>query len=149
MLAGPEVGLRFVMTSGTAKLTPLLVTPAVFVTVRLPVMAVEGTDVVMLESVQLVMGAAPPLKLIARPLVAPKFEPLIVTDVPAAPEEGEMPVITGDDNTVKAIPLLFALETVTTTFPVVAPEGTVTTMPVELQLATVAVAPLNATVLVP
>jgi len=118
----------------------------VFVTVIGPVVAVEGTVVVMLVSLQLVTKAAPPLKLTARPLVAPKFEPLIVTDVPAAPDEGERPVMTGDDNTVKATPLLFVLETVTTTFPVMAPDGTVTTMPVVPQLDTVADVPLNVTV---
>ena len=40
-------------------------------------------------------------------------------------------------------------DTVATTFPVVAPEGTVTPMLVSLQLVTLAVVPLNATELVP
>src|SRR5579863_1230215 len=49
----------------------------------------------------------------------------------------------------KATPLLLTPEILTTTFPVVAPEGTVVAMEVELQLVTVAAIPLNDTVLVP
>jgi hypothetical protein len=55
----------------------------------------------------------------------------------------------GAETTVKLLPLLATLETVTTTLPVVAPEGTVTAMLVALQLVAVAVVPLNLTVLVP
>ena len=51
--------------------------------------------------------------------------------------------------TVKITPLLATPPTVTTTFPVVAPEGTEVTRLVALQLVTVAVVPLNLTVLVP
>ena len=51
--------------------------------------------------------------------------------------------------TVKAIPLLAAPPTVTTTFPEVAPLGTGTVMLVALQLVGVPVVPLNFTVLVP
>jgi len=51
--------------------------------------------------------------------------------------------------TVKLFPLLATLETVTTTFPVVAVLGTVTAMLVPLQVVTVAFVPLNATVLLP
>ncbi len=50
--------------------------------------------------------------------------------------------------TVKGDPLLACPPTVTTTFPVVAPAGTVTTMLVALQLTTVAIVALNVTVLV-
>ena len=49
----------------------------------------------------------------------------------------------------KLTPLLAAPPTVTTTFPVVAPLGTGTTMLVALQLVGVAAVPLNVTVLVP
>jgi hypothetical protein len=45
--------------------------------------------------------------------------------------------------TVKLTPLLARLATVTTTFPVVAPVGTDTTMLVALQLVGVATVPLN------
>jgi hypothetical protein len=55
----------------------------------------------------------------------------------------------GADTTVKLDPLLFTPLANTTTFPVVAPVGTVVTRLVALQLVTVAVVPLNFTVLVP
>ena len=51
--------------------------------------------------------------------------------------------------TVKLTPLLATPPTVTTTFPVVAPLGTGTTMLVALQLVGVPTVPLNITVLVP
>jgi hypothetical protein len=51
--------------------------------------------------------------------------------------------------TVKLTPLLATPPTVTTTFPVVAPAGTATTMLVPLQLVGTAAVPLNVTVLVP
>jgi len=50
---------------------------------------------------------------------------------------------------VKRTPLLAIPPTVTTTFPVVAPDGTDVTRPVALQLVTVAVVPLNLTELAP
>src|SRR5205823_13565823 len=50
---------------------------------------------------------------------------------------------------VKFKPLLPAPLTCTTTFPVVAPEGTVTAMLVAVQLEALAVVPLNVTVLLP
>ena len=55
----------------------------------------------------------------------------------------------GAGTTVKADPLLFAPPTLTTTFPVVAPEGTFVAMLVEPQLITAAVVPLKLTVLPP
>src|SRR5436309_2996173 len=51
--------------------------------------------------------------------------------------------------TVNVTPLLATLDTVTTTFPVVAPLGTGTTMLVAPQLVGVPTVPLNLTVLVP
>jgi hypothetical protein len=75
--------------------------------------------------------------------------PLIVTDVPTAPEVGERLDMLGVPYTVKLTPLLATPDTVTTTFPVVAPLGTVVAMLVALQLVAVAVVPLNLTVLVP
>jgi hypothetical protein len=78
-----------------------------------------------------------------------KFVPVTVTDVPAAPLVGLKLVMLGAPTTVKFTPLLFTPPADTTTFPVVAPDGTGATMPVLLQLVTVAVVPLNFTVLVP
>ena len=77
----------------------------------------------------------------------PKFKPVMVTEVPAAPEVGEILLIVGA--TVNATPLLAKLATVTTTGPVVAPEGTGTAMLVLAQLVGEAVVPLKVTVLFP
>ncbi len=56
-------------------------------------------------------------------------------------------MIAGAGTTVKGEPLLAVPNTLTTTLPVVAPVGTVTTMLAALQLVTVAAVPLNVTVL--
>ena len=74
--------------------------------------------------------------------------PLITTDTPGPAEAGEIPVIAGCV-TLNATPLLATLFTVTTTLPVVAPDGTGTLMLVALQVFTVAARPLNFTVLAP
>jgi len=105
----------------------------------------------MLVALQLVGVAVVPLNLtVLVPCVAPKFTPVIVTDAPANPEVGLKPVILGPGAvTVKLVPLLATPPTVTTTFPVVAPAGTGTTMLVALQLVGVAAIPLNLTVLAP
>jgi len=57
-------------------------------------------------------------------------------------------LITGVFNTVKLVPLLTTPDTVTTTFPVVAPLGTGTTIETAFQLLGVVAVPLNVTVLV-
>jgi hypothetical protein len=76
--------------------------------------------------------------------------PLTVTGAPTAPDVGDKLVIFGAATTVKVTPLLATPLTVTTTFPVVAPLGTVATIDVEPQLAIlVTVVVLNLTVLVP
>jgi len=68
------------------------------------------------------------------PTVGPKLVPLIVTTAPMGPDTGLMLEMFGGGVTVKGSPLLAMLLTVTTTFPVVAPEGTGTSMLVSLQL---------------
>lgn len=73
----------------------------------------------------------------------------MVTEVPTAPEVVDKLVIFGVGTTVKFTLLLATPPTVTTTLPVVAPDGTGTTIFVVLQLVGVAVVPLNFTVLVP
>lgn len=55
----------------------------------------------------------------------------------------------GTGTTLKLTPLLALLETVTTTFPVVAPVGTVAVILVAPQAVAVAAVPLNFTVLEP
>ncbi len=73
----------------------------------------------------------------------------MVTAVPTAPELADKLLMLGADRTVNDIPLLAKPPTVTTTLPVVAPDGTEATIEVALQLVGVAVVPLNVTVLVP
>jgi hypothetical protein len=102
------------------------------------------------EAAQLVTVAAVPLKVTAPvPCVDPKFVPVIVTAVAAAPDVGASFVILGAATTVNLTPLLATPLVFTTTLPVVAPLGTVVTIEVALQLVTVAFVPLNVTVLVP
>ena len=85
------------------------------------------------------------------PWLAPKFAPVIVTDVPTGPDMGFRLVMLGEVAvaTVNATPLLALPPTVTTTFPVMAPAGTGATILVALQLVGVAATPLNLTVLDP
>jgi len=75
------------------------------------------------------------------PCAEPNDVPVIVTAAPTAPEAVERLVMWGI--TVKFTPLLFTPLAKTTTFPVVAPEGTVTAMLPDAQLVTEAVVPLN------
>jgi hypothetical protein len=148
---GPLVGDRLVILGGTStvKVTPLLARPPT-VTTTLPVVAPAGTGTPMLVADQLVGVAAVPLKVtVLVPCVAPKFVPVIVTDVATGPLVGDRLVMLGATVTVKLAPLLARLLTVTTTLPVVAPAGTGTTMLVADQLVGVAVVPLNLTALVP
>lgn len=84
------------------------------------------------------------------PTVGPKFVPVMITLVPIGPEVGLMLVMLGGGVTVKSTPLLMTPPTVTTTFPVVAPAGTVTSkLPVDQFAVAVAVTPLKVTVLLP
>jgi len=150
---GPEFGLKLVIVGGvvTVKSTPLLATPPTF-TSTFPVVVPAGTGAVMLVSVQFEALVCMPLnvtKLCIVPTVGPKFVPVMVTFVPIGPELGVMLVIAGGGVTVKTTPLLATPATVTTTLPVVAPEGTVTSMPEAVQLVVVASAPLKVTVLLP
>src|SRR5262245_44089678 len=146
---GPAVGVRRVIDGGTVTVnaTPLLGKPPT-VTTTGPVVAPAGTGTTMLVALQLVGVAAVPLNVtVLEPCVAPKFEPVIVTGVPTGPEIRFSPVIAGA--TEKLTPLLGNPVTVTTTFPLVAPAGTGTTMLVGLQLVGVAAVPLTVTVLDP
>ena len=148
---GPDVGLRLEMLGGvvTVKLMALLASPFT-VTTTLPLVAPEGTGTRIVVAFQLVGAAAVPLNVtVLEPCAAPKFEPPIVTDVPTGPDAGLKLVMAGGTSTVNAEPLLATPPTVTTTLPVVAPDGTGTTMLVALQLVGEATAPLNVTLLVP
>ena len=139
-----------VMVTPVVNTTPLLACPPT-VTTTGPVVAPVGTGTTMLEPLQDVGVDGTPLNVtVLVPWVAPKFAPVIVTDVPTGPEVGVRVLIVGVGNTtVKLTPLLATPDTVTTTFPVVAPLGTGNAMLVELQLVGVALVPLNVTVLLP
>jgi hypothetical protein len=85
----PDEGFRLVMVGAgtvTVKGTPLLATPGSVSTI-LPVVAPLGTGTTTRVAVQLVGVAATPLKDTV-PTAVPKFVPVIVTDVPTAPEAG-------------------------------------------------------------
>src|SRR5882724_10935492 len=149
----PDVGFRLVMLGGggvTVKFIPLLATPPT-VTTTLPVVAPAGTAATMLVVLQLAGVAATPLNFtVLVPCTAPKFAPLMVTDVPTTPDVGfRLVMLGGDEVTLKFIPLLATPPTVTTTLAVVAPAGAGATMLVALQLVGVPAVPLRVSVLVP
>jgi hypothetical protein len=142
-------GLAVSVIGVTVKGRPLLLRLPT-VTTTLPDVAVAGTGTTIVVADQLVGVAVVPLNLIVLvPWVVPKFAPVTVTTVPIDPLEGERLVTVGVTPTVKVSPLLARPPTVTTTFPVVAPVGTGTTILAADQLVGVAVVPLNLTVLVP
>lgn len=146
----PEVGDRAVMTGGgkTKNSKPLLEIPDT-VTTTFPLLAPFGAMAEMLVALQLVTAAGVPLKVtLFVPCVAPKLVPVMVTVVPMGPDAGETLVIVGPAITVKNTPLLATPATVTITLPLPAPPGTAVVMLVALQLLTVALMPLNFTVLV-
>ena len=100
----------------------------------------------MLVALQLDGVAAVPLNVtVLVPWVAPKFVPVIVMAAPTGAEVGLRLLMLGVAKTVKFTPLLATPPTVTTTFPVVAADGTGTTMLVALQLVGTPAVPLNVT----
>jgi hypothetical protein len=137
------------LTGTTVNAAPALATPLA-VTTTLPVVAPAGTETAIDAALQPVAGAAAPLNITTLvPWVAPKFVPVIVTGAPTAAEDGDKPLMLGVGSTVNAAPGLGKSFTATTTLPVVAPAGTVTTIDIALQLVGVAAMALNVTVLVP
>lgn len=129
------------------KFIPLL-GPPLAVTTTFPDVAPDGTVVSIAESVQLVTRALVPLN-VTVPEVEPKFVPEIVTAAPIAPEFGDRLLMLGTEfeaTTVKPTRLLATPFTVTTTFPDVAPDGTLVEICESDQLLTDAVFPLNVTV---
>jgi hypothetical protein len=152
---GPAVGLMFVILGVIVKTgPPILDTPettretaTMLYADRLP-----GTIATTLVSLQLVtVAATEPIITELVPWVSPKPVPVMVTELPAGPEVGLRPEMTGPMNglTVKATPLLATPPTVTTTLPEVAPFGTSIEIEVVLQLLGAARVPLKVTVLVP
>jgi hypothetical protein len=133
----------------TVKAEPLLACPLTVI-VTWPVVALFGTVTPTDVLLQLVTAAAAPLKRTTLlPWLVPKFWPLMVIAVPAAPLAGESDVILGPGVTVKVTPLLVVPPATIVAGPVVAPAGTGTTMLESLQLVGVAAVPLNFTTLVP
>jgi hypothetical protein len=127
------------------KFGPDAPTPATFTAIS-PVVAPGGTSATICESPHPVTAATTPLKVTALLLcVAPKFEPLMVTDEPTGPTPGDTVATEGGLLTVNWTPLLATPLTVTVTGPVVALDGTVVVMLVSLQLLTEASTPLNRT----
>lgn len=116
----PVVAEMLLMTGTIVKVDPLLVSPdALTTTLTAPAEAGAGTT--MLVALQLVgVVAVPPNVTVLDPCVAPKLDPMIVTEVPTAPDDGERLLIVGNA-TVKLIPLLAVLDTETTTTPLAAP----------------------------
>jgi hypothetical protein len=147
----PDVGFNAVRVGGgggTVNITPLLSWPPT-VTTTFPVVAPTGTGATRLVALQLVGVAAVPLNVtVLFACVPPKRVPVMVTDVPSAPDAGFRVVMVGG-GTVNSKGLLAWPPTVTTRFPVVAPNGTRATTLVSLQLVDVAGVPLNVTVLMP
>jgi hypothetical protein len=148
----PEAGFKLAIVGAavvTVYMTPLLGSPPTL-TITLPVVAPDGTVATMLVALQLVTVAATPLNVtVLVPCAAPKFVPVIVTWVPTGPELGFRLVIDASGKTTKLNPLLEWPLALTTTLPVVAPEGTFAEMLVMLQLLVDATVPLKLTVLVP
>jgi hypothetical protein len=147
----PVLGVSDVMLGAvvTVNVTPLLATPPAAVTTTLPVAAPVGTVAVMLEAAQLVIVVAlVPLNFtLPFPSDGPKFDPAITMDDPTAPVLGVSDVMLGAVVTVNVTPLLATPPAaVTTTFPVVAPVGTVAVMLDAPQIViVVALVPLNFT----
>src|SRR5271157_781453 len=114
---------------------PLLATPLT-VTTTFPVVAPVGTVATIDVEPQLVIVVAVVVLnfTVLVPWVVPKFVPVIVTDAPTAPVVGDRLVMLGAGTTVNDDPLLFTPLAFTTTFPVLAPVGTVATIDVVLQL---------------
>jgi hypothetical protein len=138
------------ITVNGAVLLPIPDTMTCTVAKKLPFDEPSGSDTTIAVLLQLLTVALVPLN-VTVPAVLPKFAPVIVTNTPAEPDDGNTPVMPGAEPTTKTTPLLATPLTLTTTFPVVAPFGTGTLTEVPLQQVPHGVArtPLNVTVLVP
>ena len=148
---GAVEGDRFEMFGGpgVTKTTPLLNVPATFTT-TCPVVAPLGTTAPMLDEFQLVTLAKTPLNVtVLLPCDTPKSAPEIVIEVPVGPSGGDKLKMAGTFVTVKLTGLLPTPDTLTTTFPVVAPVGTVPVMLVADHAEMLIAVPFNIAVLVP
>lgn len=122
------------------------------VTVIGPVTAFAGTFAIIDVSVQLVIVVAvPPYRKVTVLLLcaAPKPVPVITTEEPTDPEDGDTPVIEIASIKVNCTPVLVTPPTATVTGPLVAVDGTVALMLESLHEVTLAVTLLNLTTLEP
>jgi hypothetical protein len=128
----------------------LLLASPFTVTTTFPVVAPTGTSNAMLVELQLVGTTPTPLSVtVLDAWDEPKFVPVMVSRDPMVAEDAERFVMLGTWKTVNDTPLEVPFVVVTTTFPVVAPPGTGTTILVDVQLVGVPPVPLNVTVLLP
>src|SRR2546423_4874312 len=145
VLVGAPVNERLLIIGTgrvTVKLTPVLACPLT-VTTTFPVAAPAGTGTAMEFELQLVGVASVPLNVtVLSSWVGPKLFPEIVTGVPTGPLVGERLTPGADQVTIKGIPLLTILLAVTTTLPLDAFDGTVTTIEPAPHVAMPPTAPL-------
>lgn len=131
----PTVGVNPIIVKDgiTVKLLVLEIVTPFTVTEIFPEVAPSGTVTVMLDAVEAVVIAGTPLKLtILSDGVVLKFVPSIVIVVPTVALDGLNEVMVGDGSTTKFVELCTVTPlTVTETFPVVAPAGTVVVILVE------------------
>lgn len=94
---GPDIGLTLVITGATPKNDELLTRPPTVTMIgELPATTPAGTGTTMVVELQLAgVPAVPPNVTVLAPCDAPKLVPVIVTEVPTGPKEGEMPVMLG------------------------------------------------------
>jgi hypothetical protein len=99
----PELALRALMIAGTTKFTPALDNPET-VTTTLPVVAPKGTVATMLAPLQELTVATVLLKVTELVVwVAPKFDPLMIIEVPTAPKGALRAVMAGVVDSVEPV----------------------------------------------
>jgi len=151
--AGPEAAERLpiVARATTVKGDPLLAGSPGTVTTTLPVAAPVGTGTVICESLHTApVAVVLPNLTVLEPCVAPKPPPKTDNSSPTEPDVCDSEPMDGEGTTVKLTGLLkFPLRSLTTILPVVAPDGTGTTILPALMVVGTAAVPLNVTVLFP
>ena len=144
----PEAGVKLEITGAATKEEALVADWPPTVTEIVPVVVLLGTVTVRLVEVDAETVAVTPLNLtvLFEGVVPSKFNPVMVTVEPTAPEAGVKFEITGAATKEEAL-VADCPPTVTKIVPVVVPLGTVTARLVEVDAETVAATPLNLTVL--
>ena len=151
-MVGADVGLPVFVT---VKIPVDVTEPPALLTVICPVVAPAGTVQTICVALAELTAAVPPGNATVLPaVVATKFVPVIVTEVPAGPLVGLRPVIVGAPvaaaGTVNSLTLVHVPPGVAMLIrPVVAPTGTEQVISVVVMVSTTAVTPLNATAVAP